>query len=67
MIDLVDVKGGCLVSPENCREFSDAIGELYFDADRRKQMELYNREKAKQYDVDRINKQMKKIYTDIAM
>lgn len=63
-IDLiVDGKGGYLCDPEDINGFAKAINALAADGTARKAMGLKNLETIKQFDVEIIKSEMKKIYT----
>ena len=66
--DLVeDGKGGFLVPAGEVAEYAKSIAILYHNAEKREQMGQHNSEKAKQYDVENINRQMARIYESILL
>ncbi len=60
--DLIDEQGGFLISPRDAAAFAEKISALESSQSMRSAIGEYNREKAKTFNVDAINKKMYEIY-----
>lgn len=61
--DLIDKRGGELLSPEDINGFSESIRNIYNKSDQsRKKMGRINRKKIESYNVNNVVKKMEKIY-----
>ena len=59
---IVNGEGGILCRPGDSDEFAAAISTLAADKDRRHLMGLRNQEKVRQFDIDRVTLELKRIY-----
>ena len=59
---IVNGEGGILCRPGDSDEFAAAISTLAADKDPRHLMGLRNQEKVRQFDIDRVTLELKRIY-----
>lgn len=65
-VDLIEEgKGGFLCAPDDASGFADAINKIATDEELRKNMQEYNKESIKKFDVSVVKEEMKKIYAEV--
>ena len=65
-VDLIEEgKGGFLVSPMDCKGYAEAITRLVNDAELRVKYGEYNQERIKEFDIEKVQRQMLEIYKEV--
>lgn len=67
LLDFIeDGKTGCSIAPRSVDEVANAIKKMYLNVEFRRQCGIYNVEKAKKFDIYKINKVMQEIYESVS-
>lgn len=65
-VDMIDEnKGGFLCAPDDVSGFAEAINKIATDEELRKNMQEYNKEAIKKFDISVVKAEMEKIYSEV--
>lgn len=65
-VDMIEEnKGGFLCAPDDVSGFTEAIKKIATNEELRKNMQAYNKEAIKKFDVSVVKEEMKKIYSEV--
>ncbi len=65
-VDLIEEgKGGFLCAPDDVSGFAEAINKIATDEELRKNMQEYNKEAIKKFDISVVKAEMEKIYSEV--